>query len=253
MKILITGSDGFVGKNLLKRLKYCSYYKIDLKLGSDINFINKVRYDPDVIIHLAAETSVFNNDIKKIIHTNVSGFTEVVSFANKNNAKLIYASSSSANNITSMYGISKKMNEDYAKAYCNNSIGIRFHNVYGNNQRADTLLGLINSRSKLNLYNNGNNTRHFTHINNILDCIVYYVYNNINTDIVNVLNPIKNSVIEFVQECNKYINVDYQITKELKEYDKESQKVDGTMFEKTKYINIKQGLKKYFNEQNRTQ
>ena len=62
MKVLITGADGFIGKELSAKLKEKNFTIIS---ASRINGINLTKWDivkaidsVDVIIHLAAKTSV---------------------------------------------------------------------------------------------------------------------------------------------------------------------------------------------------
>jgi nucleoside-diphosphate-sugar epimerase len=38
-----------------------------------------------------------------------------------------------------MYGMSKRFNEQFAKAYCPSATGVRLHNVYGREPRQGTL------------------------------------------------------------------------------------------------------------------
>ena len=61
MKILLTGSTGFVGQHLMPRLKKNGHSVIELK--SDLRNHSGVKdevlhYDPDLVIHLAAKTEV---------------------------------------------------------------------------------------------------------------------------------------------------------------------------------------------------
>lgn len=63
MKAIVTGSEGFIGKALCKRLEGAfSVVRIDTKLGGDAIRIRSLlrKGDIDVVFHLAAETSVFN-------------------------------------------------------------------------------------------------------------------------------------------------------------------------------------------------
>jgi nucleoside-diphosphate-sugar epimerase len=59
MKILITGSSGFIGQHLINRLTDHELYKLqsDLTAHDDIkNEVHKIK--PDIVIHLAARTEV---------------------------------------------------------------------------------------------------------------------------------------------------------------------------------------------------
>lgn len=254
MNILITGASGFIGSALTERLRQSHYCLADIKTGQDINFIEKINYVADVVVHLAAETSVFNTDHKKIVKANISGFMEVVEYCNRYKAKLIFASSSSANNITSLYGLSKKFDEDYAKIYSDNFIGLRFHNVYGKNPREDTLLGRLmyqEPNEEMIVYNNGQNIRHFTYLKDVIDTIVNLTTNDqaeLKNTVVNVYNKEKTTVLDFIKNVELYKKVKYRLTSEVRLFDKVEQIVNIELTELTNsFLSIEDGLKETFN------
>lgn len=121
MKILVTGSSGFIGYHLTKKLislghkvtgidNHNDYYeqklkelrrgsleKIGLKFyQTDINNIDSLNESFDLIVHLAAQAGVRVLDKKIYQISNVNGFKAMCNFAKKNRvSKIIYASSSS--------------------------------------------------------------------------------------------------------------------------------------------------------------
>lgn len=153
MKILITGSGGFIGTALMKAMKKTNHkiLGIDKKYGislvnSDIFFktVFKTLEKPDLIIHLAAQTST-----KKSLDTpnldfsdNVIGTFNVYELARICGAKVIYVSSRkvvpNAKGSRAPYGLSKYIGElylqeyglDYGIKYLINRLG----NVYGPGQ-----------------------------------------------------------------------------------------------------------------------
>lgn len=147
MKVIITGSEGFIGRALSLALKKrgIEVIGIDRKNGQEAADIAKyMPYDLDAVFHLAAQTSVFNTDLIQIRKDNIDAFMAVVDACAKhpNKPKLVYASSSTANppNMTSLYGITKHFAEEYARVYLPSATGVRLHNVYGPNPRQGTLL-----------------------------------------------------------------------------------------------------------------
>ena len=66
--IIVTGSEGFIGKELVKALKSDVnnvVYEVDRKIGIEADNIESIinNHHIDVVYHLAAQTSVFNKDI----------------------------------------------------------------------------------------------------------------------------------------------------------------------------------------------
>lgn len=206
MRILVTGSEGFIGKHLVHYLEQCGHKveKVDRKIGVELHHVQWEGLD--AIVHLAAQTSVWNDDRYQIEKDNIGYFMQVVDMSNATGAKLVYASSSCANpeNITSLYGLTKMFDEMYAKMYARNAIGLRLHNVYGDNPRKDTLLGRLEFSDRhgqpIVLFNNGINVRHFTFIDNVVSVIARVLddFDNLKCDAVyNVCHPISVSTSAF--------------------------------------------------------
>ena len=102
MKVIITGSEGFIGRALSLALQKrgIEVIGIDRKNGREAADI--ARYMPDdldAVFHLAAQTSVFNTDLIQIRKDNIDTFMAVIDACAKhpNKPKLVYASSSTAN------------------------------------------------------------------------------------------------------------------------------------------------------------
>ena len=129
------------------------------------------------MFHLAAQTSVFNGNLEQIRKDNIDTFMRVADACNQYHVKLVYASSSTANpeNTTSMYGISKYFDEQYASIYCKAATGCRLHNVYGPNPRKRNLLWFLMEKENVSLYNCGQNIRCFTYIDDVVEGLIYAV------------------------------------------------------------------------------
>lgn len=169
-KILITGGAGFIGSNLALSLqqKYPDneYIVIDNFRSGNYNNLLSFRGDViaedvsqidfrkyfskvDIIFHQAAITDTTITDQKEILYQNVEGFKNVLQFAIKSKARLIYASSASIYGQTSppmkvgqneqpsnIYGFSKLIIDNIARKHFrtykeNVIIGLRYFNVYG--------------------------------------------------------------------------------------------------------------------------
>ena len=122
--MIVTGSEGFIGKALCRELtkRGVEVIGLDRKSGTEATKVCELLKNGgiDCVFHLAAQTSVFNGNLEQIRKDNIDTFMRVADACNQYHVKLVYASSSTANpeNTTSMYGISKYFDEQYASIYC---------------------------------------------------------------------------------------------------------------------------------------
>jgi UDP-glucose 4-epimerase len=170
--VAITGSAGFVGTSLMKKLmaENVRIIELDLKYGIDITNWRLVENISgiDILIHLAARTSVpdsFMNP-KEFLHTNINGTLNILELCRKCNAKMIYASSSLVYGVpsylpvdeihpingTNPYAISKIVGEELCKGYYQSfglrTIIVRPFNIYGPYQTSDSLISTIIKQAK---------------------------------------------------------------------------------------------------------
>ena len=169
-KILITGSGGFVGKNLIRFLKNYSFQIIetkdksfDLKLNESWEQIEKCDY----LIHLAGKSFVPNSweEPAKFIKNNILLITNALEYCKVNKTKLIFLSSylygnckklpikeNSPIEATNPYALSKLLSEKLCYFYKNNfqvnNIILRVFNLYGPGQPKDYLLSKITNQVK---------------------------------------------------------------------------------------------------------
>jgi len=136
-KILITGANGFVGKNLKKFLSSrfnivaCDKKKLDLldrdKVGS---FLKEEKFD--VVIHTAtydAAPQFSTNDPNKVLEYNLRMFDNLVRY-NFYYDKMIYFGSGAETRRENPYGMSKYF-MDQAAQNKNNIYNLRLYSVYG--------------------------------------------------------------------------------------------------------------------------
>lgn len=254
MKVIVTGSEGFIGKVLCSTLKErgVEVVEVDTKIGRDAKDI--VQYlksgDIDCVFHLAAQTSVFNDDIQQIKYDNIDVFISVVDACNEYGVKLVYASSSTANrsNITSMYGISKCFDEQYASVYAKNATGVRLHNVYGPNPRQGTLLWHLMNKDKVTLYRNGENLRCFTYIRDAVEGLIFA--HSIPHKLVNLVKIDPVSVYEFAKLVKRYHSFEIELVSDFHEFDNLVQKVDTSLFTlPLPYTSVADGIRTVFERQ----
>lgn len=162
LKILITGSTGFIGKFLTVQLKKDGYDIFEFnQYSTDIADIEAWKFIPkvDLVIHTAALTSVPDSwtNSYKYFKTNLLGTICVLEYCKNFNTRLIFLSSylyenkenlptSEDSNLKcyNLYALSKKNAEEVCEFYSNNfnlSITIlRPFNIYGPGQKENFLI-----------------------------------------------------------------------------------------------------------------
>lgn len=252
MRVIITGSEGFIGKALSRRVAaHAQVVGIDRKTGGDAANIGTLLSGGgvDVVFHLAAETSVFNGRLYDIERENIRAFMAVAMACEAHGVKLVYASSSTANgpNTTSMYGMSKRFDEQFAAAYCPEATGVRLHNVYGPRPREGTLLYNLLEGKPCTIYNQGRNVRHFTFVGDAVEGLLYAAASS--RRLVNVRNPAASSVRAFCGEVARHRPVELRYTDEVRPLDNREQTVDERIFSvPLHYRDIGEGLSLTFGE-----
>ncbi len=251
MKILVTGSAGFIGFHLAKKLlergdevvgldNINDYYDVNLKYGrlkelgineveastsenelvssslypkhkfvkmdlADTDNIYKLFKEEkfDAVCNLAAQAGVRYSleNPHAYIQSNVVGFMNILEGCRQSGVKnLSYASSSSVYGLNqsqpfkttdktehqvSLYAATKKSNEmmahTYSHLYSIQTTGLRFFTVYGPWGRPDMAPmlftdAILNDRP-IKVFNNGQMSRDFTYIDDIVDGIIKVIDN----------------------------------------------------------------------------
>ncbi|EGQ7792135.1 NAD-dependent epimerase [Vibrio parahaemolyticus] len=173
------------------------FFNMDISNKNEIErLFEKEKFDR--VIHLAAQAGVRYSLVNPHCYaeSNLSGFLNVLEACRKNHIKhFIYASSSSVYGLNkkvpfstsdnvdhpvSLYAATKKSNElmahSYSHLYQLPTTGLRFFTVYGSWGRPDMAPfifteKIINGQS-IDINNNGDMWRDFTHINDIVEGIV---------------------------------------------------------------------------------
>ena len=245
MNIFVTGSESYVGKNLIKILdkKKFNIYKCDIKpikkknyFKLDIsskNFIKNFPKDIDLIIHLAAISNDQDckKNKKKCFKINISGTKNILKVIKLYNIKkLIFASTewvyhdelaencSEENPILylkklkSLYALSKLKSEfDLKKFYLKNRIDIsilRFGIIYGNRKKKGSAVETIFHQIKnkeVLKIGSLKTSRKYIHINDICESIVKSI-NLKNFNILNIQGNESVSLKKLVLISQKIIN-----------------------------------------------
>lgn len=251
MKVIITGGEGFIGKALAVALKKRG---IEVRSIDRINGIEAGDYFTsadlsgiDCVFHLAAQTSVFNGNKSDIIHDNIDVFKIVCDACARQDVKLVYASSSTAadGNTTSIYGISKRFDEEYARCYNPKATGIRFHNVYGPRPRQGTLLWYLLHQERVKLYNMGRNVRHFTYIDDIVESLVYAY--GCNKQLINAANPEEITTLQLAEMVKRYKPLEIEMIAQERDFDRKEQTVNESVYTvPLQYTPVADGIRRIF-------
>ena len=215
MKILVTGGAGFIGSHVVDKLVEQGHDVIvidNFSTGKRVNLQNNVKlidlnlssfelsnvfeeYQPEVVIHLAAQVNVNKSirDPKLDAEINILGTINLLENCRKYKIKKIIYAASAAQfgnpqclpidekhpfQPLSPYGLSKSVVESYLKLYSHlfdlDYTILRYANVYGPRQNSDAEGGVIAIFSQqlvnnepLTIFGDGEQTRDFIYVEDV--------------------------------------------------------------------------------------
>jgi UDP-glucose 4-epimerase len=178
-------------------VKYMNYNTWHINRSSEISDFN-----PDIFFHFGEYSRISTSfkDAGKVFKSNLNGTFEVLEFCRKHNAKLIYSASSSKfgndgrDENLSPYAWSKSKMVELIKNY-HDWFGLNyeicyFFNVYGEGQISEgdyaTVIGIFERQFKngeaLTVVSPGDQTRDFTHIDDIILGVIKSTYKDMNRE-----------------------------------------------------------------------
>ncbi|QBZ97871.1 NAD-dependent epimerase/dehydratase family protein [Flavobacterium sangjuense] len=213
------------------------FIELDIQDAGNLNTLF-ARENFDCIIHLAAQAGVRYSitNPRDYIDNNIIGFFNILEACRQFSINhLIFASSSSVygnsddvpfseNQKTdapvSFYAATKKSNEVMAHAYSDlykiKITGLRFFTVYGPWGRPDMAPVLFAkagvNKKPIKIFNNGNQSRDFTYIDDIVEGIKIVAENSKDIENYKILNIGKGApdlLMDFVTTLGKELNVDF--------------------------------------------
>jgi nucleoside-diphosphate-sugar epimerase len=235
-KILLTGSKGFIGKEVMKRLnKYeiiadsINSNRVDLQKIDEVMKMNT----SDIVIHLGGKTTK-GLEWKEYFDNNVLGTLNILEYCVKKNIKkLIFVSSyvygnpkyspidekhpiSPHNLYTKSKYLAEQLCEFYAKKFNLNVIILRPFNIFGktlpNGFLISNLFNSTKTNEKITIFNK-NSKRDFLHVEDFVDVILKIKDQDIKFGIFNVGSGKSysfNEIIEKIEKItSKKINLKY--------------------------------------------
>ena len=177
VKVMVTGVNGQLGYDVVKRLKTLGLEAIGIA-RDDVDITDKkqtqefiLKTKPDVVIHCAAYTAVdkAEDEKEKCYAINVEGTRNIAEACKNINAKMVYISSDyvfdgkgmelqledKPTNPVNYYGYTKKQGETVVRKLLDKHYIIRTSWVYGKNGNnfVKTMLKLVQSRDEINVVN----------------------------------------------------------------------------------------------------
>lgn len=170
MKILLTGTKGYRKGFIASRFieLYENSYDITEYEGDIRDFEINMFDDVDLVLHLAAMAGVRRSHLDPDLfwEVNVMASQKIFHQCEEARIPVLYASSSSVYEWwLSPYASTKWMMEFIAPT---NTLGLRFHTVYGPNSRKDMLYEMLKEKNVKYLTNH---TRDWTHVDDICSAI----------------------------------------------------------------------------------
>jgi len=257
MRYVVTGGAGFIGSNIVKKLvaRGDSVTVIDdLNTGKEENLksvrskiiflkdtilnmdlLEKETKGIDGVFHQAALASVQDSFSKseEYHNVNVNGTENILKLAEKNNFKIVYASSSSvygnperipikekdSKNPINPYAETKLQKEELAKKYSKKGvkiIGLRYFNVFGKGQSKEYAgvlkLFLERIRDGLPPKINGDGTqfRDFVYVEDVANANIMSMDSNVNYDFFNVGTNTSITILDLAKTIIKFSDLEIE-------------------------------------------
>lgn len=277
MNILITGVDGFIGKQLSKALVKRGHEIKGSGNVLDKNRIEKEIKDVDCVIHLAAKTThkdLVENKFEAL-ETNIDGTKNVLdAFIRSEAKKFIYPSSGKVygkieslpisethpTNPLNVLGKTKLIAEKFIEFYSNNDkefVILRIFNVYGKGQKENflvpTILKQVSLRKEEIMLGDTEAKRDYVYIDDVVSAIVKAVErkDKMGLLIYNICSGVGRSAKDIVYLIGKILGKDIKIKVNRKLLRSDESEAEYGSYELAKKelgwkpkVNLEEGLRK---------
>ena len=247
MKILITGSEGFVGQNLVKGLSknhnvyttdqleksiHPNYSKCDI---TSYDSVENVVRDVDIVIHLIAHSLVSSLDGSITnARVNIIGLLNLLEVCRKNSInKIIFTSASSligepkSTHVKedhpakpkTAYGITKLASEHYLRLY-HELYGIdytvfRFFNIYGPYQKNGLIPSIFNkiqNNEPITIFGKGDQIRDYVYIEDVIQFFEKAASSDISKNkVLNLGTGTGTTILEIVNNIAEILKIEPKI------------------------------------------
>jgi len=273
-KILVTGSNGFIGRQVIKRLNKSEVIsdsintkRINLQNLEEVMKLNR----SDIVIHLGGKTQK-ELDWNDYFINNVIGTLNILEYCiRKNVKKIIFVSTYVYGNpkyspvdekhvinphdtYTKSKYLAEKLCELYSKNFDLNVTILRPFNIFGktlpNGFLISNLLKSVKTDEKITIVNK-NSKRDFLYVDDFVDVILNIKDYDFKFEIFNIGSGISYSFNEIIKKIEKItskkINLDYKNNKEIfiKEIKADTTKINKKINWKPK-IKFDEGLQRIF-------
>lgn len=235
--IMITGSSGFIGRHLMESLLRDGHYAFGFDVAQDIyeNVLNLEELedfiedqDPDVVVHLAGQTSPWEGE-KDPYHdaeVNILGTLNVLLSCTKHRKKFVFASTGAVYGgalvgkvyeylscfPSSHYGVSKYAAEQYIHLYGRQhklkATILRFSSVYGPGGKSPVNIFCEKAvkQEPVIIYGDGTVTRDYTHVDDVVQGLKLAIWNKLPAgNVFNIASGIETSLKRLIELINQHV------------------------------------------------
>lgn len=231
MKVIVTGSNGFLGKRLLRQLKNHTIFNYDILEGYDILDNEQLEetfnsFKPDSIIHLAAcsDLNIYREKPEISHKINIIGTRNILNLCNKYNVRLLFASTcccygnnhchpSDENSPlapTEPYARSKKTSEEDILKFGLPHCCMRLATFYGPQMRGALAPAIFLDRAHndetIEIHGDGNQSRTMTYVDDIASGIVAILENVPKYSVINITTEEVVNVKEMISIAKELTN-----------------------------------------------
>ena len=250
LKVLIIGSEGFVGYNLVDGLSekfqiltsdigektgLDSYTQCDI---TNYDQVIKTVKDVDVVINLATHSLVSSlGEETRNAEVNIIGLLNILQACKENGIKkIIFTSASSLigepesfkvsenhpAKPKTAYGITKLASEHYLRLFQElyeiNFVVFRFFNIYGPYQKnglVPSLYKKISSNEPVTVFGDGKQLRDFVYVKDILPFFEYVISNDYaNNSVYNIGTGIGTAIFDVITQMSEILDIKLEIQRE---------------------------------------